>query len=96
MNAVVHQARAVWTVGNQFYTEPQILLAERLKKAQHYLRISGRGLKVWDAYRPPSAQAALWQRFPNSDFVADPSGDALHTWGVAVDATLVLAFGFLA
>ena len=33
VSAVIHQARAVWTVGNQFYTEPQILLAERLKKA---------------------------------------------------------------
>jgi zinc D-Ala-D-Ala dipeptidase len=36
-------------------------------------------------------QAQLWQLFRNASFVADPSDGrgSLHTWGVAVDATLV-------
>ena len=66
-------------------------VAQRLVKAQAYLQGSHYGLKIWDAYRPPLAQAQLWQLFRDASFVADP-GDgrgSLHTWGVAVDATLV-------
>lgn len=66
-------------------------VAQRLAKAQAYLQVNHYRLKVWDAYRPPPAQAQLWQLFQNASFVANP-GDgrgSLHTWGVAVDATLV-------
>ena len=69
----------------------RVSTARRLLKAQAYLRENGFGLKIWDAYRPPPVQAQLWQIFRNASFVADP-GDgrgSLHTWGVAVDATLV-------
>ena len=66
-------------------------VAQRLVKAQAYLQANHYGLKIWDAYRPPVAQAQLWQIFRNATFVADPSDGrgSLHTWGVAVDATLV-------
>jgi D-alanyl-D-alanine dipeptidase len=66
-------------------------VAQRLIKAQAYLQQSHYRLKIWDAYRPPVAQAQLWQLFRNALFVADPADGrgALHTWGVAVDATLV-------
>ena len=66
-------------------------VAQRLVKAQAYLRQSHYGLKIWDAYRPPDAQAQLWQLLQNSSFVANPADGrgSLHTWGVAVDATLV-------
>jgi D-alanyl-D-alanine dipeptidase len=65
--------------------------ATRLAKAQKFLRAHHFGLKIWDAYRPLAAQMELWQRTHNESFVADPSeGDgSLHTWGVAVDVTLV-------
>ena len=65
--------------------------AERLVKAQKILRTQGYRLKIWDAYRPMAVQAELWQITHNDDFVADPlEGDgSLHTWGVAVDVTLV-------
>jgi len=65
--------------------------AARLAKAQEFLRARHYGLKVWDAYRPMTAQLELWQRTHNGSFVADPyEGDgSLHTWGVAVDVTLV-------
>src|ERR1035437_6438852 len=32
VEAVTKQARTMWAVGNQFYSEPQVLLAERLKE----------------------------------------------------------------
>ena len=65
--------------------------AARLAKAQKFLRSRHYGLKIWDAYRPMAAQVELWERTHDGAFVADPlSGNgSLHTWGVAVDATLV-------
>lgn len=65
--------------------------AARLARAQAFLRAQGYGLKIWDAYRPLAAQMELWEKTHKGAFVADPSeGDgSLHTWGVAVDATLV-------
>ena len=69
-------------------------VADRLKVAQAYLHIRGYGLKIWDAFRPFNAQGALWAFSKSARFVADPeAGHALHTWGVAVDATLVDAHG---
>ena len=64
---------------------------KRLRDAQLYLRRKGLGLKIWDAYRTPEAQAILWKLHPNPDFVAHPSesGGSIHTWGAAIDATLI-------
>ena len=65
--------------------------AARLVRAQAFLRARGYGLKLWDAYRPMAVQMELWQRTHDGAFVADPlnGNGSLHTWGVAVDATLV-------
>lgn len=65
--------------------------AARLAKAQKFLQARHYGLKIWDAYRPLAAQMELWQRTHDGAFVADPltGNGSLHTWGVAVDATLV-------
>lgn len=69
-------------------------VADRLKIAQAVLKARGYGLKILDAFRPADAQAALWSAAHNAHYVADPeNGHALHTWGVAVDATLVDAKG---
>ena len=69
--------------------------AARLAEAQKILRARGYGLKIWDAYRPMAAQMELWQHSHDGTFVADPlhGNGSLHTWGVAVDATLVDAAG---
>jgi len=69
--------------------------AARLAQAQKSLHAQGYGLKIWDAYRPMSAQMELWQRTHDGTFVADPldGNGSLHTWGVAVDVTLVDANG---
>ena len=70
-------------------------VAKRLFIAQEYLRKQGYGLKIWDAYRPQSAQEKLWQTTHNRSFVADPKEGrgSMHMRGAAVDATLVDAEG---
>ena len=66
-------------------------VATALIKAQAYLRSYNYGLKIWDAYRPVAAQAQLWRASQNSDYVANPEVGvgSLHSWGIAVDATMV-------
>ena len=70
-------------------------VAQQLARAQKFLRPYKYGLKIWDAYRPKSVQNQLWQFTHNDLYVANPESGvgSLHTWGVAVDATLVDAFG---
>lgn len=80
--------RPLYAVNMPALLRPEV--AHRLADAQRTLRARGFGLKVWDAYRPRPAHEQLWQYSPNNDYVADPAaGGSLHTWGVAVDATLV-------
>jgi D-alanyl-D-alanine dipeptidase len=66
-------------------------VAHRLATVQEYLRKKGYGLKIWDAYRPQSAQEKLWRTTHNRSFVADPKEGrgSMHIRGAAVDATLV-------
>jgi D-alanyl-D-alanine dipeptidase len=66
-------------------------VAERLAVAQAFLHKWNHGLKIWDAYRPPEVQIELWQAAGRSDYVANPEtiNGSLHSWGLAVDATLV-------
>jgi zinc D-Ala-D-Ala dipeptidase len=70
-------------------------VAKQLLAAQNLLRRYGYGLKIWDAYRPKSAQRQLWQFAHDQLYVANPDDGvgSMHTWGVAVDATLVDAWG---
>jgi zinc D-Ala-D-Ala dipeptidase len=75
--------------GTRALARPKI--ASALTTAQIFLRRYQYGLKIWDAYRPVTAQTKLWQASHNSDYVANPEVGvgSLHSWGVAVDATLV-------
>src|SRR6516165_4776731 len=75
--------------GTRALTRPEVAAA--LTKAQTLLRRCQYGLKIWDAYRPVAAQTKLWQALRNSDYVANPElgVGSLHSWGIAVDATLV-------
>jgi zinc D-Ala-D-Ala dipeptidase len=70
-------------------------VARRLIVAQTVLQRYRYGLKIWDAYRPRETQAELWKLFQHDDYVVDPArcSGSLHTWGVAVDATLVDDWG---
>jgi D-alanyl-D-alanine dipeptidase len=69
------------------YVVPEI--AQGLTRAQAWLNLRGYGLAVWDGWRPPVVQKALWNKIHDSDFVAHPGQLALHTLGVAVDVTVV-------
>ena len=54
----------------------------------------GLSLKIWDSYRPVSAQFKLWEVCPNPAFVADPrNGFSSHSRGNTLDVTLVDADG---
>lgn len=65
-------------------------VAERLRYAQQLLQKRGYGLKIWDGHRPAWVQQILWEFVRNPEFVAEPAkGGSLHTWGLAVDVTLV-------
>ena len=65
--------------------------AVRLRRASQLLKKSGYRLKVWDAWRSPSAQWALFEASGrNEDFVANPrNAPSQHSCGTAVDVTLV-------
>lgn len=63
---------------------------KKLAAAQERLAEQGLSLKIWDAYRPVSAQWTLWQVCPDPRYVADPrQGSSNHSRGSAVDVTLV-------
>jgi D-alanyl-D-alanine dipeptidase len=81
--------RALYPPGTRALLQPEV--ARRLAIAQQFLRRHGHGLKIWDAYRPRSVQVQLWRATPREVYIADPetANGSLHTWGVAVDATLV-------
>ncbi len=68
-------------------------VAERLARAAARLRAGGLRLRLWDCYRPRSAQWALWRRFPRPGFVADPRKGSNHGRGAAVDLTLAARDG---
>lgn len=67
---------------------------KKLIEAQSALSELGFCLKVWDAYRPVFAQQALWDAYPDPNFVSNPqTGTSAHCKGGAVDVTLVTADG---
>lgn len=50
----------------------------------------GLSLKIWDGFRPVSAQFKLWEVCPDPTFVANPEkGFSSHSRGNTVDVTLV-------
>jgi D-alanyl-D-alanine dipeptidase len=59
-----------------------------LKKVVKTLKDQGYRLVIWDAYRPPWAQWALWNAFPDPEFVADPRESSRHSRGTTVDVSL--------
>jgi D-alanyl-D-alanine dipeptidase len=81
--------RALYPPGTPALVRPEV--ASRLVAAQAFLRRYQYQLKIWDAYRPKSVQMQLWQAAHYNYYVADPHAGAgsLHSWGIAVDATLI-------
>jgi D-alanyl-D-alanine dipeptidase len=79
----------LYPYGTRALARPEV--ASALARAQAFLRRYQYGLKIWDAYRPVDVQAKLWEASHNSDYVANPQigAGSFHSWGIAVDATLV-------
>lgn len=69
--------------------------ALRLKYANSIVKEFGFRLKIWDAYRPPSAQWKLYEASGRNDaFVANPgNAPSQHSCGTAIDITLVSLSG---
>lgn len=81
--------RALYAPNMHALTRPEVAI--RLIAAERLLQRYSYHLKIWDAYRPRAAQVMLWEASRNNEYVANPDAGAgsLHTWGLAVDATLV-------
>lgn len=63
---------------------------DKLAKAHALAKRLGYGMLIYDAYRPPEAQWALWRHTPDPDFLADPRRGSPHSRGIAVDLTLTV------
>lgn len=67
---------------------------KKLIFVQEELKQKGLCLKIWDGFRPPSAQFRLWEVCPNPIYVANPNnGFSSHSRGNTVDLTLVYTDG---
>jgi D-alanyl-D-alanine dipeptidase len=80
--------------GKKIYTLPLCALqkrtAQKLIEANKELMNKCLRIKIWDAYRPLSAQKLMWDIMPVHDYDADPSrGGSIHNSGFAVDVTIV-------
>ena len=63
---------------------------KKLVSVQAKLKQTGRSLKLWDGFRPPSAQFKLWEICPDPTYVSDPNnGFSSHSRGNTVDITVV-------
>ena len=67
---------------------------KKLMQVQEELKQNGYGLKIWDGFRPPSAQYKLWDICPDPTYVSNPNnGFSSHSRGNTVDITLVYTDG---
>lgn len=63
---------------------------KKLKAVCADLEEMGMYIKIWDGFRPISAQFKLWEVCPDPKYVADPnSGFSSHSRGNTVDLTIV-------
>lgn len=66
----------------------------KLMEIQKELRQQGLLLKIWDGFRPTSAQHSLWNAKPDPVYVSNPAnGYSNHSRGNTVDVTLVNGAG---
>ena len=64
--------------------------ADKLKKVSEEVGRKGYRIRVLDAYRPPRVQFQMWEKYPDSRFVANPhKGFSNHSRGCALDLTLI-------
>jgi len=74
------------------YPEAKAYLREetirKLRRVSRELKEEGYRLVIWDAWRPASAQKALWQAKPDGKFLTPPSKISRHRRGTSVDVSL--------
>ena len=80
--------------GKQIYSFCEAYLrygtVEKLMLVAEELEQQGLYLKIWDGFRPVSAQFTLWEICPDPTYVANPEkGYSSHSRGNTVDLTLV-------
>lgn len=63
--------------------------ARALQQVQAELAKQGKGLKIFDAYRPWSVTALFWELVKDERYVANPSRGSGHNRGIAVDLTII-------
>lgn len=63
--------------------------ARALLIAQKELEEQNLGFKMYDCYRPKSAQYKLWKKMPDRRYVAPPSKGSMHSRGGAFDLTII-------
>jgi len=74
------------------------LAADGLERAVAFLdmKAPGHRLRVLDALRPHRVQILLWDHLDGSglrQYVADPARGSIHSFGMAIDVTIVDAHG---
>ena len=80
--------------GKALYSKPNCFLhkdaAHCLLDSINLAKKQNLKIKIYDAFRPLEAQRALWNKFPDPEFVSNPdSGNTPHCRGIAIDMTLV-------
>ena len=84
--------------GQRIYDFTQVYLrwgtVKKLMDVSRELEAQGLYLKIWDGFRPVSAQFRLWEVYPDPTFVSNPeNGYSSHSRGNTVDLTLVDSTG---
>ncbi|TDV34195.1 D-alanyl-D-alanine dipeptidase [Paraburkholderia caballeronis] len=83
--------------GKPIYRAAHCLLLDTaeaaLRRATAIARDAGLKLRIFDAYRPPQAQQALWNFLPDPTYIADVKIGSNHSRGTAIDLTLLDANG---
>lgn len=79
--------------GKRIYDFQQTYLrygtVKKLAAVVEELKGKGLGILIWDGFRPVSAQQALWDICPDTNYVSHPvTGNRSHCRGGAVDLTL--------
>ena len=78
--------------GKVLYPEAKAYLRQetirKLRRVARELEEEGYRLVIWDAWRPASAQRALWQAKPDGKFLTPPSKISRHRRGTSVDISL--------
>ena len=76
-------------VYNQARAFARLPVVNALEKVQQELKISGLGLRIYDAYRPYEVTVKFFKLAVDKNFVANPKDGSRHNRGCAVDLSLI-------